>query len=54
MTDLAIRYVASPTLSFLKGVYNFIEGIGRARAASHLAQHGHYEAARRIVLGRDE
>jgi len=32
----------------LISIFHFFESIGRARAAAHLANHGHYELAKRI------
>jgi hypothetical protein len=35
--------------TILKSIYNFLEDIGRARAATHLAALGDHEGARRIM-----
>ena len=34
----------------LKSIFKFFEALGRARAASVLAQAGHYELARQLML----
>jgi len=31
---------------------SFFDSVARARAASELAQHGHYEAANRLMSGK--
>lgn len=31
-------------------ICNFFESVGRARAAAHLATHGHYELAKQIMV----
>ena len=36
--------------SFLKYLYDVVESIGRAKAASHLARMGNYEAAKRVMV----
>lgn len=34
----------------LKSIFSFFEAIGKARAASHLANHGYYDLAKGIML----
>ena len=34
----------------IKGIYNFLCEMGRAKAATHLARQGDYAGARRIMM----
>jgi hypothetical protein len=34
----------------LTSIYNFLENIGRVRAATHLAQSGDYAGAKRVMM----
>lgn len=38
--------------SFFKELMNILESIGRARAASVLAQQGHHKEARALMVGK--
>ena len=38
----------------LKSIFSFLEAIGKARAASHLANHGYYDLAKKLVTGCDD
>ena len=35
--------------TILKSIYNFLEQVGRVRAATHLARRGDHEAAKRLM-----
>lgn len=37
----------------LEAIYAFFESIGKARAANHLANLGHYQLAKEIMLSDD-
>ena len=37
--------------NFLKQVMEFFDGVGRAKAAAHLANMGQHEAAKRLMTG---
>lgn len=41
----------SAVKAFGRGVWNFMESMGRARAAAELARMGYYKAARNVMLG---
>ena len=49
-----INYTVNPFWSGLKafgrGTYNFLESVGRARAAAELARQGYHEAAKNLML----
>ena len=45
--------VKTRAIKFGKGFMSTMEAIGRARAANQLAQMGHYELARKVMLGDD-
>jgi hypothetical protein len=55
MTTLVMNYTVNPFWTALKafgcGTYNFLESVGRARAAAELARQGYHEAARNVMLG---
>jgi hypothetical protein len=36
--------------SFFNAIYEILESMGRAKAAAHLAQHGHVEQAKALML----
>ena len=36
-------------MKIVKAIYNFLEDMGRARAATHLARQGDYAGARRLM-----
>jgi hypothetical protein len=36
-------------MKILKSIYNFLQEIGRIRAASYLARRGQYEAAQKLM-----
>jgi hypothetical protein len=36
---------------FFSNVYQFLENMGRVRAATHFARIGDYESAKKIMLG---
>jgi hypothetical protein len=36
---------------FITNVYQFLENVGRVRAASHFARIGDYESAKKLMLG---
>lgn len=38
----------------LQALINFFESVGRARAAAHLANYGHYDLAKKIASGEYE
>jgi hypothetical protein len=35
---------------FLNAIYEILESMGRAKAAAHLAQHGHHAEAKALML----
>ena len=37
-------------MSIIKSIYNFLEDLGRYRAAAHLIQMGDYEGGRKLML----
>ena len=37
-------------MKILKGIYNFLGEIGRARAATHLARYGDHKGARYLMM----
>jgi hypothetical protein len=55
MTTLVMNYTVNPFWTALKafgrGTYNFLEAVGRARAAAELARQGYHKAARNVMLG---
>ena len=55
MTTLVMNYTVNPFWTALKafgrGTYNFLESVGRARAAAELSRHGYHEAAKNVMLG---
>jgi hypothetical protein len=50
-----INYTVNPFWTALKtfgrGTYNFLESVGRARAAAELSRQGYHEAAKNVMLG---
>jgi hypothetical protein len=56
MTTLVLNYTVNPFWTALKafgrGVWNFGESMGRARAAAELSRQGYHEAARNVMLGK--
>ena len=54
MTTLVMNYTVNPfwtaLKSFGRGVWNFGESMGRARAAAELSRLGYHEAAKRLML----
>ena len=46
--------VKTRAIKFGKGFMRVTESIGRARAANQLAQMGHHDLAKRIMLGDDK
>ena len=54
-TATMINYTVNPFWTALKafgrGTYNFLESVGRARAAAELARQGYHEAAKNVMLG---
>ena len=34
----------------LKAIYNFLGGMGKVRAATHFAQRGDHDSARRVMM----
>jgi hypothetical protein len=54
-TATMINYTVNPFWTALKafgrGTYNFLESVGRARAAAELSRHGYHEAAKNVMLG---
>ena len=55
MTTLVMNYTVNPFWTTLKtfgrGTYNFLESVGRARAAAELSRQGYHEAAKNVMLG---
>jgi len=55
MTTLVMNYTVNPFWTALKafgrGTYNFLESVGRARAAAELSRQGYHEAAKNVMLG---
>ena len=55
MTTLVMNYTVNPFWTALKtfgrGTYNFLESVGRARAAAELSRQGYREAAKNVMLG---
>ncbi len=55
MTTLVMNYTVNPFWTVLKtfgrGTYNFLESVGRARAAAELSRQGYHEAAKNVMLG---
>ena len=54
MTTLVMNYTVNPfwnaLKSFGRGVWNFGESMGKARAAAELARLGYHEEAKRLML----
>ena len=50
MTAITMNYVVNPLQGFWKGVKNFVEVAGYARAAAELSRLGYYEEARRCMM----
>ena len=54
-TATMINYTVNPFWTALKafgrGTYNFLESVGRARAAAELSRQGYHEAAKNVMLG---
>ena len=54
MTTLVMNYTVNPFWttfkSFARGTYNFMESMGRARAAAELHRMGYTEEARNLML----
>ena len=54
-TETMINYTVNPFWTALKtfgrGTYNFLESVGRARAAAELSRQGYHEAAKNVMLG---
>ena len=54
-TATMINYTVNPVWTALKafgrGTYNFLESVGRARAAAELSRQGYHEAAKNVMLG---
>ena len=54
-TATTINYTVNPFWTALKafgrGTYNFLESVGRARAAAELSRQGYHEAAKNVMLG---
>jgi len=50
-----INYTVNPFWSGLKafgrGTWNFMESLGKARAAAELSRQGYHEAAKNVMLG---
>jgi len=55
MTTLVMNYTVNPFWTALKtfgrGTYNFLESVGRARAAAELSRQGYHKAAKNVMLG---
>ena len=55
MTTLVMNYTVNPFWSGLKafgrGTWNFMESMGKARAAAELHRQGYTEAAKNLMLG---
>ena len=54
-TATMINYTVNPFWTALKafgrGTWNFMESMGRARAAAELSRQGYHEAAKNVMLG---
>ncbi len=54
MTTLVMNYTVNPFWTALKsvarGTWNFMESMGRARAAAELSRQGYHEAAKNLML----
>ena len=50
MTTLAMNYVVNPLAGFWRGVNNFVEVAGYARAAAELARLGYHKEAKACML----
>ena len=52
---ISINHSTNTFLSGLKafgrGTYNFLESVGRARAAAELSRQGYHEATKNVMLG---
>jgi hypothetical protein len=50
MTTIAMNYVVNPFANFGRAFMRSCEVVGYSRAASHLAQMGYYEEAKKCML----
>lgn len=50
MTALAINYVVNPLQGFWRGLQNFVEVAGYARAAAELHRLGYYKEAKHCMM----
>ena len=53
-----INYTVDPVWvavkSFARSTWDFLESVGRARAAAELSRQGYHEEARNLMLRKDE
>ena len=50
MTAITMNYVVNPLAGFWKGVKNFVEVAGYARAAAELSRLGYYKEAHACMM----